>query len=502
MHRYGNNDMGRGAAPVSGHAGRGCGAAGQGRDAGRRLAALLLGGLLAVPAAAADNEALVQELRRLAERVGRLEARNAELERRTAGHDAAHLEERLQAVETLGLGAMEQARMIEALEGINAGVSLTAVAQRAAGGATPDGQDASQLNYRGDAYVSLPGGSIGEARGNLFFHVRLGQGEGLAQLPPTFSAPNATAFRLDGQGRDGAGAHLAQAWYQLDVPLDGPLDTAKEHLEITLGKIDPYVYFDQNAAADDETTRFLNLAFVHNPLLDAGGGAGVDAYGFAPGLRLAYGNDQYHPLGWSVSLGAFGAGRGAAFEDSLSKPFVIAQGEVRQRLLDGLEGAYRLYAWRNGRATPYNNALDGATETQAGWGLSFDQKLASDLTLWGRYGQGVQGRWQFDRALTLGAELGGARWGRVDDGLGLGLGRLYASKDFKAVSASLDADGDGQADFGWRAAGAEQVAELYYRWQLNPQFALSPDYQFIRRPGADAGAADVHVLRVRAQVTF
>lgn len=450
---------------------------------------MLVGGLLSAPAAAAtDTEALMQELRRLAERVERLEARNTELEQQAAAHDAGHIEERLKAVESLGLGAQKQARMVEALEGINAGVSFTAIAQHASGSAVTETGDDAQVNYRGDVFVSLPGGKIGEAEGNLYFHLRLGQGDGLANLPATFSAPNAIAFRLQGDAPDNAGSHLAQAWYQLDIPLDGPLDTAREHLEITFGKIDPFVFFDQNAAADDETARYLNLAFVHNPLLDAGGGAGVDAYGFAPGIRLAYGNDQYHPLGWSVSLGAFGAGKGAAFEDSLSRPFVIAQGEVRQRLFDGLEGAYRLYAWRNGRAAPYNDPdTYTETETQTGWGLSFDQKVASDLTLWGRYGEGLSGRWQFERAVTLGAELAGARWGREDDSLGLAFGWLRASGEYEVASG---------------ASGAEQLAELYYRWQLNGQFALSPDYQYIRRPGADGEAGDAHVIGMRAQITF
>jgi carbohydrate-selective porin OprB len=44
--------------------------------------------------------------------------------------------------------------------------------------------------------------------------------------------------------------------------------------------------------------------------------------------------------------------------------------------------------------------------------------------------------------------------------------------------------------------------ELYYRMRLNKQFEISPDFQFIRNPGADDSAADVKVYGLRAQATF
>jgi len=498
--------------------------------------ALLAGG----PASAAETSPeMLEALQHLQDRLARLEARNVELERQLASQPAAaaletrvlqlesantKMEEalssdrlsqsepeiatRLKAMEFQALGMQKQARMVESLEGIAAGVSFTSVAQRANSGAAANGQAESQLSWRGDAQVSLPGGHIGNNEGALFFHFRTGQGNGLSGLNPTFSAPNASAFQLGGAGQpDDASPILAQAWYQLQVPLDEkPLSASRRHMEVTFGKIDPFLFFDQNTAADDETTRFMNLAFVHNPLLDTGGGAGLDAYGFTPGLRLAYQNDQFKPTGWGVSMGMFGSSGGAAFNDSLKRPFVIAQAEARQRFFDGLNGNYRAYLWHNGRATPFNNAAESNTEAQAGWGVSLDQQVSENLTLWGRYGQSSKGRVQFDRALTLGAEVTGNAWGRGADSLGLAVGWLRASDEFKAQSATLDADaggiGNGVPDFGWSASGAEQLAELYYRWRVNPQFELSPDYQLIRRSGANGTAGAAHILGLRAQITF
>ena len=498
------------------------------------VGALILANAVSAGAAELPSE-VIQALQHLQDRLARLEARNADLERRLAGADQckaledrvkqletanARLEDalsterisqaepelatRLKAVEFQALGMQKQARMVEALEGISAGVSLTSVAQHANSGAAINAKAESQLSWRGDAQVSLPGGSLGQADGKLFFHFRMGQGDGLSGLNPSFSAPNATAFRLGGNPPDNASPILAQAWYQLDMPLplDGVKARSREHLEINFGKIDPFVFFDQNAAADDETAKFMNLAFVHNPLLDAGGGAGLDAYGFTPGIRLAYRNTPSKTSGWGVSLGVFGSGGGAAFNDSLKRPFAILQAETRQKLFDGLSGNYRAYAWSNGRTTAFNNPVDATGEVRTGWGLSVDQRVADSLLLWGRYGQSGKGRVQFDRALTLGAEITGNAWGRGADSLGLAYGWLRAAAAFKAQSATLDADADGNADFGWNASGAEQLAEVYYRWHFNKQFDLTPDYQFIRRSGANSAAGDAHILGLRAQLTF
>lgn len=486
----------------------------------RRAPSLLLALALAhgLPASAAASPAdPIHTLEQMQARLARLEARNAELERQLGALPAAGLEDRvreletanirlteamesdrlsqdepeiatrLKAVEFQALGMQKHARTIESLESISAGVSFTSVAQRANGGATVTGRAESQLSWRGDAQISLPGGTLGTSEGNLFFHFRMGQGDGLVDLNPLFSVPNATAFRLHGAGQpDDASPILAQAWYQLGMPLDDkPLNTSRTHLEIQFGKIDPFLFFDQNTAADDETVKFMNLVFVHNPLLDAGGTAGVDAYGFSPGLRLSYHNHTQAPLGWDVSLGVFGSDTGTSFDDSLKQPFAIVQAQTTQRMFGGLEGNYRVYAWRNGRATDFSGS---ALETQAGWGLSVDQRIGDGVTLFGRYGHAISGHPGFDRALTLGAEFSGNYWDRGGDSLGLALGALAATNACEQANPGT--------------SGSEQLAELYYRWRMNGQFELSPDYQFIRRAGADRSVPDAHILGLRAQLTF
>jgi hypothetical protein len=206
----------------------------------------------------------------------------------------------------------KQARQIEALEGIGVSASLTGVVQQVNGRGAAEGERDSRASYRGDVAITLPGGEMGDVEGKIFAHLRFGQGRGV-QLRPTYtSTPNTTAFQT-AASPDDAYAIVAEAWYQLTVPLPagGFKPDSRERLEITAGKMDPFLFFDQNAAADDETARFLNNAFVHNPLLDSGGDVGADSYGFSPGVRVAYVSERDKPDSWEVSLGVFGSGPGA-----------------------------------------------------------------------------------------------------------------------------------------------------------------------------------------------
>ncbi|MFA7293751.1 MAG: carbohydrate porin [Rhodocyclaceae bacterium] len=452
--------------------------------------------------AADDIAALKAEFKRLAERIETLERQNLEMEKALSTERLSEREPeivtRLKAVEFQTLAMQKQARQIESLEDITAGATLTSVLQKVGAGGTAAGIDETRANYRGDVSVTLPGGEMGNAQGKVFAHFRLGQGTGTGLRPTYASTVNTTAFETNA-GPDDSFGILAQAWYQLTVPLmdDGVKANAREHLHLTIGKIDPFVFFDQNAAADDESAKFMNNAFVHNPLLDSGGDTGADAYGFAPGAIIKYANTRHKGAEWGLSLGVFGSGPGANFTGSLTGPFVIAQAETATRI-NYLPGNYRAYLWHNGRGTDY----DGSERRHGGVGFSADQKVADDLTLFGRYGHQLTGRVRFDRALTFGAELAGNRWGRAADGFGMALGSLRTSTDFRNDSPTLDADANGTPDFGYQAGGSENQVEIYYRYKLTSKIELTPDFQWIRQPGGDASAPSVKVLGLRAKVGF
>ncbi len=460
------------------------------------LLPLLAASLMLPGVAFADTEVeqLKQLVKRLEQRVQELERRDARidkgLETDTLSENEPELTARLKALEHQSVSTLKAARTVESLEGIKVGASLTTVAQHPGGLPAGSAANQSELNYRGDVFIGLPLEHIGDTEQQLFAQFRFGQGNGLNDLA-AFSRPNASAFRVLSTKPDDSVAVLGQAWYQASIPLPfgGFKPRSHETLELNFGKMDPFVFFDQNAAANDETRQFLNTAFVHNPLLDAAGDIGVDANGFSPGFRVSYLNRRDNPETWRLSLGVFGAGEGANYSRFFSSPLVIAQAERSLKLFEGLTGNYRAYYWRNGQAAD----LTGLVERHSGVGLSVDQRYGDAVTLFGRYGHQVSGDVRFDRALTLGAELGGSYWQRGADAVGVALGWLRTSPEFTAASPALDA---------YAASGAERVLELYYRYRISKQFELTPDLQYIAAPAGNQDAPAASVLGLRAQVTY
>lgn len=467
------------------------------RNAKVMLVSLLGAGInlpAAAAAAAADKAATISErLEAMEKRIETLESENTRLKKSLdqpyISDSEPEISARLKAIESQVYSYRKAARTVESLDGIKAGVGLTMAAQSLV--AADSSPKSAELNYRGDVSVSLPAGNIGASEGFIFTHFRMGQGLGLENPGDAFSSFNSTSFQRPGTATADSTVLLAQAWYQLNIPLPlgGNPDLSRQHLELNFGKIDPFIFFDQNAIADDETRGFMNQAFVHNPLLDAGSDIGVDDFGFSPGLRLAWFNDNYRPQRYSLSMGIFGAGKGARFENSLSSPFIIVQAETGQRFFGGLEANYRLYYWRNGRGKDF----DGTEKTHAGFGLSLDQKVADYTTVFARFGQQTQGRVKFDRTLTVGADFGGSYWSRGGDAIGLALGWLVISADYKPASNSIA---------GFNASGAEQIAEIFYRYRINKQFELSPNLQHIRRPGGNQTASGITAYGLRVQLNY
>ena len=487
-----------------------------------KLTAALVAAGLALPVLAAVPDATT--LQKLVERMEKLEARNAELEKQVKslkgeseevakGLESPRLSQyepeltvRLKAVEKDALEMKKSAKLADKLDGIQVNAALTTVAQHASGlpkGTTDGG---SQLNYRADVTVELPLDPIGDIEHKVFAHVRMGQGQGLnapfSNLGYFASAPNAVAFRASGSNPDDSVAILGQAYYQAAIPLPfgGFKPYSREKLELTFGKMDIFGFFDQNTGAGDESVQFLNSVFVHNPLLDAGGEVGVDANGFQPGFVAAYVNETNKAEPWRLSLGVFGAGeKGSNYQKSLSSPLVMFQAEKQLRLFGGLSGHYRAYAWTRSDVTE----LDGVTTGKhTGIGLSVDQRVGDGVNLFGRYGQLVKGELPFEHALSIGAEFNGSYWGRGADAIGVGGSWLKASSAYRNLGGSGDLNGDGVADFTYTPTGAEQIAEIYYRYRISPQFEITPDFQWVGRGGANSDAGSVKVFALRANIAY
>lgn len=487
-----------------------------------------LGLMTALPASAGALDDA--QLEKLLARLDRLETRNAELEREvqalkgenqrvTAGLESPRLSEtepeltvRLKAVEQDTLDMKKAVRLAEGLEGIKVEANLATVAQKVWGLPAGISNGRSQLNYRADVAVELPLAPLGDVDHKLYAHVRMGQGLGLnetySNLAYFSSAPNALAFRASGSNPDDSVAILGQAWYQAVIPLpwQGFKPHSRESLAFTFGKMDIFSFFDQNHATSDESHQFINSALVHNPLLDAAGETGVDANGFQPGFIAAYRNESNKVEPWQLSVGVFGAGeRGANYQRSLASPLVMVQAEKTLRLFEGLPGNYRIYAWQRSEAGDF----DGTSSQHRGIGLSIDQRVGDGLTLFGRYGKLQKGELPFNSALTLGTEISGIYWDRGADALGLAVGWLRSGQGYRAGPNGSQCPA-GHDDSGlcrgpvlsFTPQGTEKLAEIYYRYQVTPQFQISPDLQFLRNGGGLHGTGNSRVLAIRANLAY
>lgn len=486
-----------------------------------KLTAALVAAGLALPALAAPTESALLE--KLAARLEKLEARNADLEKEVKalkgenervaqGLDSPRLSQyepeltvRLKAVEKDALEMKKASKIAEGLEGIKVGASLATVGQHAWGLPKDTENGSSQLNYRADVSVELPLAPVGDIDHKLFAHLRMGQGLGLnaafSNLGHFASAPNALAFRASGASPDDSVTILGQAWYQAAIPLPflGFKPYSRETLELTFGKMDIFGFFDQNAAAGDESKQFLNSVFVHNPLLDAAGEVGVDANGFQPGFVASYLNYFDKPQPWRLSVGVFGTGdKGANYQRSLSSPLLMVQAEKQLRF-DGLLGNYRLYGWNRSQGVDY----DGTLNKHTGIGASVDQRVGDGIRLFARYGKLVKGELPFNQAVTAGAEFSGSYWSRAADALGIAGAWLQSGKGYRTSTASawLD-DNQSLLAYSFTPQGAEQVAEVYYRYRVSSQFELSPDFQYVTNGGGNADAKAVKVFAVRANIAY
>ncbi|MEN9464115.1 MAG: Carbohydrate-selective porin [Pseudomonadota bacterium] len=449
---------------------------------------------------AAESASLEEQVKTLNARLQQLEVQQGEMaEALNEPYISAQEPEmaaRLKAVESQANRQKKAALLGDSLEGIAVGAGLTMVAQDVVSGAT---KQSGQLNYRADVEISVPMDTLGNStESELYGQFRIGQGEGVGAPDRAFTSANATTFQRPGTDASDSTVLLAQAWYglKLPLPIGGNPGLSRERLELNVGKIDPFVFFDGNAVSDDETASFMNQALVHNPLLDVGGDIGVDDFGFTPGLRLAYVNERAAPESFTLSMGVFGAGKGASFTDSLDAPMVMVQAETEQRLLQGMVGRYRLYAWNNERG----ENVDGGKARHIGVGLSLDQQVHDYTRIFARLGQQLEGKVRVDQTATLGVELGGSYWNRGADALGLACGLLQVSDDFKGV-VNLDLDDDGVIDLSYNARGSEQITELFYRYFVNSQVTLTPSLQYANHLGGDSGE-DSTVVGLRTQINY
>lgn len=141
-----------------------------------------------------------------------------------------------------------------------------------------------------------------------------------------------------------------------------------------------------------------------------------------------------------------------------------------------------------------------------GFGLNLEQPLGNVGGLFVRasWNDGRTATWAFteiDRSLTVGGLIGGHRWRRPNDGIGLSVAVNGISPDHRAY---LNAGGYGfmLGDGRLPHYQTENSLEAYYSARLARTLYLTLDYQLIQHPGYNADRGPVHLLALRTHVEF
>ncbi|MBI2569022.1 MAG: carbohydrate porin [Candidatus Schekmanbacteria bacterium] len=453
----------------------------------RRLVQVVVIGVFTVlscAVAGADGDQEVRkELEGLKRRVEELEAGlglqgTAEVEQTGAMPVADRVEALGEEVERLGYSQRVGAAVLDALDGVGLGGGLTFIGQGTAGneGSDSAGGDTAEVSVSGDLDVTMPVGEYGLGYGRGL----VGRGEGVAHaLPSGFSGANADLE----VGEDNF--KLAEAWYELILPYPTVVD---RRVGFQLGAMDPTGFFDANSVANDETQQFLADVFVNNLAIDWGG----DDNGYGLGARLAWRLTSVYNKALTVET-HFGLFEGDGdYTDALDHPFAIGELDV-SRSYYGLLGNYRMFGWTNRTDHLDFEDIEGEGKPSWGAGVSLDQQVASDLTLFLRYGWQDPAVSTFDHAVSLGGRLYGNLWRRGGDVLGLAAAYTHGSDKYGKVSERLD---------GAAVSGGETFAEVYYSYRLEAGVRVSPHVQYVSNPGAVVGAGDLFLYALRVQIDF
>ena len=380
---------------------------------------------------------------------------------------------------------------------INGGITLIGQGTWGNDNNYPEYEDVIDGTYSVDLEVSAPVG-----KGEAFILMEAGDGAGLSDEIPAFHGTNDDV--IDNENK----VEVTEAWYEHKW-----LD---DKLIYTVGKVDLTNYFDTNEVANDETLQFIATPFVNN--------IAIEFPDNVMGMRAQYIVNDLVDFGVGYQSGD------GDWEDIIEDPFLIAELALRPQFGDAeLQGNYRFFWWTN--RTEHTNwrrlqrsilherlgaeDLEGfPPEAPAedklindGLGISFDQQVTDELTLFTRFGYQDEDANPFQSALSLGFNLNGGLWGRENDVFGLAYGAAILANDYEntlktyGYKIGIPERHPGKIDYKLEDDD-EEFYEAYYSLSVNDSMFLTPDVQHITNTfGLDENDS-AWILGLRMQSLF
>ncbi len=306
------------------------------------------------------------------------------------------------------------------------------------------------------------------------------------------------------------------------TPFSLATEAPARRLELHLGKMSLPDFFDQNGSGSDSHLQFLNWTADNNGAWDYA----ADTRGYTYAAVAEYVDRQ-----WTARYGvalmptvangptldwALRRASGQNFEFELRHPLaghlLPAERKGRLRLLSFVNhadmGLYRTAnaAYRAGSGTrPVITEHERQGEVKYGFGANFEQELTPYSHLFGRFGwnEGQHESWAYteaDQTVEAGGDLGGNRWARPFDKLGLVFISNAIKHDHQAYLALGGLGfllGDGRLSY-----AREDILESYYTVHTWKGLYYALDAQFIEHPGYNQARGPVLVESLRMHVDF
>ena len=352
------------------------------------------------------------------------------------------------------------------------------------------------------------------------------RGKGISHVTGLGGPTNGDVIR-QGSADLGDGPYIARAFLRYTGPLgskSSPVERGvdqlaasvpDQRLEVVAGKFAVSDLFDLNRYANSTRTQFLDWGLFQNTAWDFA----ADTRGYTNGVSVAL----ISPV-WTLRIGSFQMptrANGNVFDDDIADArsdnaevtwrslvhgtVVRVLGYVNHARMGDYATAIALGIARD--TAPDIVGTDQSDRAKYGFGLNIEQPIADsgETGLFMRFGwnDGATESFAFaevDRHVSFGGQLSGARWHRSSDRAGLavivhGLSSLHRQYLERGGSGFLL--GDGRLNY-----APEMIIEGYYRWQWGRFVEVTPDVQFIARPGYNRDRGPATVFSVRANVRY
>ncbi len=364
--------------------------------------------------------------------------------------------------------------------GIEVGFGLTNIYQQNVRGGISKHRRAGRYTGSYDLEVSADLQKLlGIESGSLFVHVEGG-------WPDTEGIDGVSVGSAFGVNADAIGNRTMDV---IELFYEGTI--FDDALNLKVGKIDFTGIFDTSAYADDETSQFLNGAFVDDPT--------IPFPDYSLGVVLCYNlTDSWYIMGGVADAQADRrtTGFGTAFDGKGYFLYIFEIGLAPE--LDSangpMPGEYRAGLWNDPQPKENSDSSKNYRD-DVGFYLSCDQMLAKEnadpedsqcLGAFFRYGYADSKRNDITNFWSVGFQYQGLIEGRDDDILGIG----FAQGIFSNQASTTYTDDH------------ENAFELYYNAQVKPWLNISPSVQYVGNPGGDKTVSDAVILGVRAQTSF